>query len=168
MNSAKLMLLCVAAAGVTGCSTKQEHLKSLNAEYLCDTVAPGVDFYTYVNQGWQEANPLTAEHARYGQFNILNDSSEARVRDIVLNLAATNPEPGSVAFKVSTIYNQAMDSVRRNAEGAEPIKADLAKIENTPSDKMEDLFLWMHGNYASPFFGAGPMEDLANSSQYAM
>ena len=33
---------------------------------------------------------------------------------------------------------------------------------------MEDLFLWMHGNYASPFFGAGPMEDLANSQVYAM
>ncbi len=26
----------------------------------------------------------------------------------------------------------------------------------------------MHGNYASPFFGAGPMEDLANSQVYAM
>lgn len=33
---------------------------------------------------------------------------------------------------------------------------------------MNDLFLWMHGNYASPFFGAGPMEDLANSTVYAM
>ena len=33
---------------------------------------------------------------------------------------------------------------------------------------MEDLFLWMHGNYASPFFGAGPMEDLMNSTVYAM
>ncbi len=33
---------------------------------------------------------------------------------------------------------------------------------------MEDLFIWMHGNYASPFFGAGPMEDMANSTKYAM
>lgn len=33
---------------------------------------------------------------------------------------------------------------------------------------MTDLFLWMHGNYASPFFSAGIQEDLANSSVYAM
>lgn len=33
---------------------------------------------------------------------------------------------------------------------------------------MTDLFMWMHGNYASPFFGAGIQEDLANSTVYAM
>ena len=61
-----------------------------------------------------------------------------------------------------------MDSIRRNKLGAEPIKADLAKIENTTADGMEDLFLWMHKNYGSPLVGAGPMEDLANSQVYAM
>lgn len=90
------------------------------------------------------------------------------MKQIILNLGSENPQPGSVAFKVWTIYDQAMDSVRRNAEGAKPILADLKRIETTPHEGMEDLFLWMHGNYASPFFGAGPMEDLANSQVYAM
>jgi putative endopeptidase len=61
-----------------------------------------------------------------------------------------------------------MDSVRRNAEGYAPIVADLRRIENTKHEEMTDLFYWMHGNYASPFFGAGPMEDLADSKVYAM
>ena len=145
-----------------------EHLASLNVAYLDTTVAPGADFYTYVNKGWMEAHPLTAEHARYGQFDILNDSSENRVKELIANLGTTNPEPGTVAHKVWTIYSQAMDTARRNREGATPILADLKKIEETPHEGMEDLFLWMHGNYASPFFGAGPMEDLANSQVYAM
>ena len=145
-----------------------EHLASLNVAYLDTTVAPGADFYTYVNKGWMEANPLTAEHARYGQFDILNDSSESRVKQLITNLGNTNPEPGSVAYKVWTVYSQAMDTARRNREGATPLLADLKKIEETPHEGMEDLFLWMHGNYASPFFGAGPMEDLANSQVYAM
>ncbi len=145
-----------------------EHLASLNVAYLDTTVAPGADFYTYVNKGWMEAHPLTAEHARYGQFDILNDSSENRVKELIANLGTTNPEPGTVAHKVWTIYSQAMDTARRNREGATPILADLKKIEETPHEGMEDLFLWIHGNYASPFFGAGPMEDLANSQVYAM
>lgn len=160
------MTLTVAFTGCKG--DKAEHLASLNTDYIDNTVMPGTDFYTHVNKGWMDAHPLTAEHARYGQFNILNDSSENRVRDLIQNLGASDPEKGSVAYKVWTVYSQAMDTARRNAEGAKPILADLKKIEDTPHEGMEDLFMWMHGNYASPFFGAGPMEDLANSTVYAM
>ncbi|WP_304976673.1 M13 family metallopeptidase [Duncaniella muris] len=169
----KLLPLTAVAMTMTfatvSCSQRaSEHLASLNVAYLDTIVAPGADFYTYVNKGWMEAHPLTAEHARYGQFDILNDSSENRVKELIANLGTTNPEPGTVAHKVWTIYSQAMDTARRNREGATPILADLKKIEETPHEGMEDLFLWMHGNYASPFFGAGPMEDLANSQVYAM
>ena len=167
MNISKIVLVMAVSLSATAISA-QEHLKSLDANQIDASIPSGTDFYHHVNSKWQKANPLTPEHSRYGKFNVLSDSSEQRVKNIVLGLAATNPQPGTVAFKVSTIYNQAMDSVRRNREGAAPIQADLKKIENTPHEGMEDLFLWMHGNYASPFFQAGPMEDLANSNVYAM
>lgn len=162
--SIAMALSLTATAGVSA----QEHLHSLDASQIDDSIAPGTDFYGHVNHKWQLANPLTPEHARYGKFNVLSDTSEVRVKNLVLGLSDANPEPGTIAFKVATIYSQAMDSVRRNAEGAAPIQADLRKIDNTPHDGMEDLFLWMQANYASPFFNAGPQEDLANSSQYAM
>lgn len=168
MKSIKLFLAAGMLCGITMGASAQEHLKSLNPAYFDKSIPAGTDFYHHVNKGWQEAHPLTDEFARYGQFNILSDSAEAHVKELVLNLGAANPEPGSVAYKVWTIYSQAMDSTRRNAEGAKPILADLKKIETTPSDKMEDLFMWMQTYYASPFFGAGPMEDLANSKEYAM
>lgn len=168
MNLKSLSLAMALTVSASMGVAAQEHLHSLDASQLEPTIAPGTDFYHHVNKRWQDANPLTAEHARYGKFNVLSDTSEVRVKNLVLGLAETNPQPGTVAFKVSTIYNQAMDSVRRNREGAAPIQADLKKIENTPHEGMEDLFLWMHANYSSPFFGAGIQEDLANSAQYAM
>lgn len=161
-----LLALVALCAGSTAYAT--EHMKSLNPDFFDKTTSAGEDFYKFVNNGWMEANQLTPEYSRYGQFNILTDSSNNRIKNIVLNLAASNPEKGSVAYKVATIYEQAMDSVRRNREGAEPIKADLEKIENTTHEGMTDLLLWIHANYASPFFGAGPMEDLGNSKVYAM
>lgn len=167
MNLKNIAMTLVAAAAVTSCGN-QSGLKSINTAYLSDSIAPSEDFYGYVNKGWQEAHPLTDEYSRFGQFNVLSDEAEKRVKDIVLSLAETNPEPGTVAFKVSTIYSLAMDSVRRNEEGAAPILADLKKIEECPADQMGELFLWMHKNYASPFFGAGPMEDMGNSNEYAM
>ena len=168
MNFKQLAIAMAVTVTTAAAASAEEHLKSLDASQIDNSIPAGTDFYSHVNKKWQEANPLTAEHARYGKFNVLSDSSEARVKEIVLGLAATNPRPGTVAFKVSTIYNQAMDSVRRNAEGAAPIQADLKKIENTPHEGMEELFYWIHGNYASPFFSAGIQEDLGNSNVYAM
>lgn len=168
INIALAMTVALGTAAASAQAPAPEHLKSLNPEYFDNNTPAGTDFYTHINRGWELAHPLTPEHSRYGAFDILNDSSESRVKQIILNLGSENPKPGTVAFKVWTIYDQAMDSVRRNAEGAKPILADLKRIETTPHEGMEDLFLWMHGNYASPFFGAGPMEDLANSQVYAM
>ena len=167
MNLKNIAMTLIAAAAVTSCGN-QSGLKCINTAYLSDSIAPCEDFYGYVTKGWQEAHPLTDEYSRFGQFNVLSDEAEKRVKDIVLSLAETNPEKGSIAFKVSTIYSLAMDSVRRNEEGAAPILADLKKIDECPADQMGELFLWMHKNYANPFFGAGPMEDMGNSDEYAM
>ena len=165
-NHLALAFAAIAATSVNAMAT--EHLKSVNPAYIDNSVPAGDDFYHHVNNGWLEAHPLTAEYARYGVFNILNDSAENQVKEIVLNLGATNPEPGTNAFKIWTLYSQGMDSVRRNAEGAAPIQADLRKIESTTPEGMADLLLWMHKYYSSPFFGAGPMEDMADSNRYAM
>jgi putative endopeptidase len=164
----KRFAFALAAAACLTTASAQEHLKSLNPAYIDSSIPAGTDFYHHVCKGWQDAHPLTPEYSRYGQFNILSDSSEVRVKDIVLGLSASNPAPGSVAFKVSTIYNQAMDSVRRNNEGAKTIQSYLKKIESTTHEGMEDLFIWFQKEYGSPFVGAGISEDLANSNVYAM
>lgn len=164
-----ITMACISSFAVlASCGGNQQHLKSLDTSYFNDSIAPGTDFYTHVNDGWMKAHPLTDEYSRYGQFNVLSDENEKRVKEIVTGLADTNPAEGTVAFKVATFYSQAMDSVRRNNEGAAPIKNDLKKIEDAKPEEMEDIFLWIHGNYTSPFINAGPMEDLNDSNRYAM
>lgn len=161
--------LCLAAVGAFALSAQaEEHLKSLNPQGISKEIPAGTDFYHHVNKKWMEANPLTDEYSRYGMFNILNDSSNNRVRRIVTGLAATNPKPGTNAYKIASLYEAAMDSTRRNKLGAQPIQAHLKKIENAKPEEMTDLFLWMHKEYGSPLIGAGPSEDLGNSKVYSM
>ncbi len=165
----KLRNLLAIMASASFCMGMQaEHLKSLDPKGIDPTTPASQDFYRHVNKGWMDSHPLTPEYSRYGAFNILNDSSNNRVRRIVTGLAATNPQKGTNAYKVATLYEQGMDSIRRNKLGAEPIKPALSKIEGTQHDAMTDLMLWMHKNYSSPLFNGGPQEDLANSQVYAM
>lgn len=165
----KLASILLAGAALTAVSVQaEEHLYSLNPAGIDKTVSPGTDFYHYVNRGWMDEHPLTPAYSRYGQFNVLNDSSNNRVRRIVTNLASTNPKPGTNAYKVAVLFEQGLDSVRRNELGAKPIRAILDKIESTPTSGMEDLFILMQKEYSAPLIGAGPQEDLANSSVYAM
>ena len=165
----KLRNLFAIMASASFCMGMQaEHLKSLDPKGIDPTTPASHDFYRHVNKGWMDSHPLTPEYARYGAFNILNDSSNNRVRRIVTGLAATNPQPGTNAYKVATLYEQGMDSIRRNKLGADPVKPILSKIEGTSKDGMTDLLLWMHKNYSSPLFSGGPQEDLANSQVYAM
>lgn len=165
MKLRNLMLLFAATAAV---GVQAEHLKSLDPKGIDPAVPASQDFYQHVNKGWMESHPLTPEYSRYGAFNILRDSSDNRVRRIVTGLAATNPKPGTNAYKIATLYEQGMDSVRRNQLGAQPVKADLARIESTPHEGMTDLQLWMHKHHSSPLYSGGPQEDLANSQVYAM
>ena len=139
-----------------------------SADEIDNSIPAKEDFYRHVNQRWMDANPLTPEHARYGKFNILDDSSKNRVRRIVTNLASTNPQKGTVAYKIAALYETAMDSVRRNKLGAQPVQAQLRKIDSATPEQMDDLFLWMHKEYGAPLVGIGIQEDLNNSSQYAM
>lgn len=164
----RIALLMAAGICMMPMLGQQQHLKSLDSKGIDKTVSPKEDFYQYVNNEWVKSHPLTAEYSRYGQFNILQDSSNNRVRRIVTGLKEKNPAPGTNAYKIATLYEQGMDSVRRNSLGATPILADLNQIENTPAEGMTDLLIWMHRNYGSPFFGVGPQEDLANSQVYAM
>lgn len=160
--------LAVAMTLVATSCSKTPTTKSLDLSKLNTEISPAEDFYLHVNQTWMDEHPLTGEYARYGNFDLLRDAAQEQVRSLVLEVAESNPEAGTVAHKVATIYNLAMDSVRRNNEGAEPLKPLLAKVENTKPEEMTDLFLWIHKNYSSPFFGAGPMENLMNSNEYSM
>ena len=161
-------ILTTVCLGAVLTLSAHEHLKSLNKEGISQDIPASEDFYRHVNKKWMDANPLTPEYSRYGMFNVLTDSSNNRVQRIVTSLGDNNPTPGTTAYKIAAIYKSGMDSVRRNQLGAKPIISDLSKIENTKPSEMEDLFLWMHKNFASPFIGASPMEDLHNSSEYAM
>src|SRR5688572_7545434 len=85
------------------------------------SVKPGDDFYRYVNGKWVSTFAMPADKARYGVFDALRDKSEADVRTLLDELAATPAPPGSVQQKVVDLYRSWMDEGAIEARGIEPL-----------------------------------------------
>ncbi|MFI3263695.1 MAG: M13 family metallopeptidase [Rikenellaceae bacterium] len=131
-----------------------------------NSIAPQADFYEYATGGWQSANPLKAEYARYGAFDVLRENNEIRLNDLFAEMATSQSEKGSVEQKISDLYKMGLDSVRLNVEGVTPVKADIDRIMAINSrEGILDMIAEMHLSVTSPFFGTGVGADLVNSNE---
>ena len=90
-------------------------------------IAPGDNFYEFVNGGWLNETEIPSDRSRYGAFSILRDKSEARVREII-EAAAKNKNPSADEKRIGDFYNAYLDMDKIESEGLAPIQADLDRI----------------------------------------
>jgi putative endopeptidase len=140
--------------------------KGLDVSNLDMAMVPGFDFYRYATGGWSDSNPIPDEYARYGSFDKLRENNQEQVRTLIEELGETAHESGNVAQKIGDLYVLGMDSVRLNAEGASPIKAQLAAIAaaSSPDDIIKLAGTLRHYTMA-PFIGFYVGADDKNSSK---
>ena len=88
------------------------------------------------------------------------------MKELIQNLGNTPEahEAGTIAQKVNDMYQLGMDSVRLNAEKAEPLQADLQKIATMKRADLVNTIAWMHKGISAPFFDTGVMADLMDSN----
>lgn len=155
------LALCAPIAGAGN-----GQMKGVDKNGFDETVSPKADFYQYVCGGWLKENPLPAQYSRYGVFDILAENNKAQVKELIQNLGNTPEahEAGTIAQKVNDMYQLGMDSVRLNAEKAEPLQADLQKIATMKRADLVNTIAWMHKGISAPFFDTGVMADLMDSN----
>ena len=161
----KKLFICTAVALSLGACTTNETMETKLMANLDTTQDPGTDFFRYATGGWQDANPLTDEYARYGQFDALREKSKEQLKELVLEQAAKQSEPGSNAQKVGDLYNMVMDSTTRNAQGTAPVKPLMDEVA-TIKAKSEIIPLVAKNNRVGigGFFGTGISTDIMDSN----
>ncbi len=91
-------------------------------------VAPGDDFYDYVNGAWAKTTAIPSDKSSYGSFDVLADLSETRTHDI---LEKQKADPAS---KIGIAYATYLDTAAIEAKGLTPIKPWLDRVKAV-SDK---------------------------------
>lgn len=128
MKTMKLIMLALVAATTT--ASAQPQLKGYEKANMDTSVKPGADFVQYATGTWLKNHPLDAEHVTNGAFMDLYDQNQLQINELILQYANNPQKPGTLGYKIGTLYNLMMDSVRLNREGYEPLKPNLERIRN--------------------------------------
>ena len=151
---------------MTGCNVKKaEVVPAIDRANFDESVALNDDFYQYATGGWQAANPLKPEFARYGTFDRLRESNEVRLNDLFADIAKSKHKAGTVDQKIADLYTMGMDSTRLNAQGVAPLKADVDMLMEV--EQLSDLAIavaMIHTSAGNPLFSTGVGADLLNSN----
>jgi putative endopeptidase len=133
------------------------------------SVAPGDDFYRYVNGTWQAKTEIPADRASWGGFAILRDLSDQRTRAVIEDAARTQNAPGSAGEKIGVTYASFMDEAAIEAAGAAPLKPYLARIAavRTPAQLATAFGEATKQGMDMPF-AIGVEQDLKDNSVYAI
>lgn len=131
-------------------------------ENMDSTMVPGDDFFEYANGGWLKKNEIPASESSWGIGQLVNEELYSRKRKISEE-AAAKKEAG-VSQLIGNFWATAMDSAKREAQGIEPIKEELARINaiQTPADVM-NVAAHLHTVGVGVFFNEGVSQDAKNS-----
>lgn len=127
---------------------------------------PKDNFYQYCAGGWRKSNPIPKEFSSYGVFGKLSENTRDQVKELITSLS-THPDAktkGSIAQKVSDLYEMGMDMERRNNEGNSPLKPILERIETYHPGNFPEIVAWLSLGLDNTFFGFGIGPDMGDSS----
>jgi putative endopeptidase len=127
------------------------------------SIAPGDDFFSYANGTWVNNTPMPPDKARYGMFNVLDDLSRERTRQII---EEQSKDPNS---KIGNAYASFMNEAATEAKGLAPIAPWLDQIRALKSrDGLAKLYAQGEEIGISPPFRTSVEQDRKAPDQYVL
>ncbi|MBP6577335.1 MAG: M13 family metallopeptidase [Chryseobacterium sp.] len=155
-------------------TTETEALKTikeegLNISYMDPSVRPQDDFYNYVNGGWMKTAVIPSDKPSWGSFNALREDVDVASLDILNKVLSEKFDSNSEGEKIQALYGTFIDWNKRNAEGINPIKSQLTKIDAIKNVKdLQKYLIEVTPSGDNPFYGWRVGADMKNSVMNAV
>jgi putative endopeptidase len=151
-------------------------VKGADFSAMDKSVAPGDDFFSYVNGSWVKSVEIPADLSSYGNGVILRELTDQRVAELIRQTTAA--PPGSEARKIGDYYASFMDETAIEAKGLKPLEPELKRILSikTRAQLAQALGQSLHTDvdifnntqlHTANLFGLWVAQDLDEPSRYA-
>nr|WP_231961705.1 M13 family metallopeptidase [Urechidicola croceus] len=136
-------------------------------------VSPKEDFFKHVNGSWLENTEIPSDRTRWGSFDELRKKTDedalAVLKEAIASGDSTLKDAQNVnvsdQMKAVNYFQTIMDTVSRDAQGIEPLKPYLKKIDELQSmADLQKLLIEFEPYGGAGFFGFGVGADLKNSN----
>ena len=143
--------------------------EGLNLSYMDSTVRPQDDFFSYVNGNWMKTATIPSDKSSWGSFNALREDVDNASLEILNKILTDNFPAGSEGQKIQNLYGTFMDWDKRNADGLNPIKSDLQKIDNIKTvGDLQNYLTQATKTGDNPFYAWRVGADMKNSVMNAV
>jgi putative endopeptidase len=141
--------------------------QGINVSWMDRSINPCTDFYEYANGTWRANNPIPADRASWGSGAELQERNRKVLHEIAEAAAQDTKAPkGSPEQMVGAFYRSGMDEKRVEADGREPLKAELGRIEAiNDRDGLTAEIAHLHRLGVNPAFGFFVLQDFKDSTQ---
>ncbi|MDV3468164.1 M13-type metalloendopeptidase [Stenotrophomonas sp. C3(2023)] len=162
-----------AAATATTYTLDQAKLPAYNAfqpSDLDNAIDACTAFGDHVNSKWLAANEIPGDRTSWGAFTILDERSVAVQHQLAEQVAKVE-KPDHIEKIVGDLWATGMDEAKINAQGIEPLKADLAAIDALQDGPAVAAYLRSSaakgGNVLFGFGAEADFQDSVNNIAYA-
>ncbi len=107
----------------------QEEKTYIDLANVDSSVAPGDNFYQFVNGKWLDTIQIPETESGVGSAKELYDRTKQNIKQILEDVAKGSHAAGSVEQQVGDFYISGMDSATINKLGYQPVKPVLGQIE---------------------------------------
>jgi len=150
-------------------ASKEIKEEGLNISYMDKSVRPQDDFYNYVNGGWMKTAVIPSDKPSWGSFNALREDVDVASLDILNKILSEKFSSNSEGEKIQALYGTFIDWNKRNAEGINPIKSQLAKIDAIKNVKdLQKYLIEATPSGDNPFYSWRVGADMKNSVMNAV
>ncbi len=92
------------------------------------SVAPGDDFFDYVNGKWLKSTDIPPDKAGWGTFYELAEETTYRTKTLIEETVAQNAPPESLERKISDYYTTFLNTANIESQGTAPLQPALLRI----------------------------------------
>ena len=147
--------------------TTSDAPKAFPLSNLDTTVSPCEDFYQYAIGGWLKENPVPSTESRWSSFNVVRDSNNAKLKNILQEFSKGKYKDGSKEQKIGDFYKSVMDSSKAEELGIAPLQEEFERINKIQQSKDLIEVVAHHKTIGvNSLFGVYVSQDKKNSEQY--